>query len=80
MSGIGSWVAAHRKLLTVIAGAALTVAIQTWGTGNPFVSLAVLAATSLGVYGVPNATASRQVPGPARSPAPTVSGPGTVAK
>lgn len=48
------WAARHRKLLVVIAGAAVTVAVQVWGTSNPWVSLAVLAATSAGVYAAPN--------------------------
>jgi hypothetical protein len=56
------WVAAHRKLIVAVTGAALTLAIQVWGTGNPWVSLAILAATSLGVYGAPN-----QPPPPVRA-------------
>lgn len=55
------WIAAHRKFLVAVAGAALTIAIQVWGTGNPYVSLAILVATSLGVYGAPN-TAPLQQP------------------
>ncbi len=51
---VGSWIAAHRKLIVAVVGAALTLAIQVWGTGNPWVSFAILAATSLGVYGAPN--------------------------
>ena len=49
-----AWVAAHRKLIVAVTGAALTLAIQVWGTANPWVSFAVLAATSLGVYGAAN--------------------------
>ncbi len=49
-----AWVAGHRKLIVAVTGAALTVALQAWGPGNPYVSLAVLAASSLGVYQVPN--------------------------
>jgi EamA domain-containing membrane protein RarD len=49
-----SWLAARRKLAVAVAGAALTVALQVWGPGNPWVSLAVLAASSFGVYQVPN--------------------------
>jgi len=62
MESVLAWVAAHRKLLTVILGAALTVAIQIWGTSNPYVSLGILAATSLGVYQVPNRSAAGSVP------------------
>jgi len=51
---VGSWIAAHRKLIVAVTGAALTLAIQVWGTGNTWVSFAILAATSLGVYGAPN--------------------------
>lgn len=58
-----AWVAAHRKLVVAVTGAALTLAIQVWGTGNPWVSFAILAATSLGVYGAPN-----QAPAPASTP------------
>jgi hypothetical protein len=50
----GAWIAAHRKLVVAVVGAALTLAIQEWGTGNVWVSFAILAATSLGVYGAPN--------------------------
>jgi len=58
MKSVLAWAAAHRKLLTVVTGAALTVAIQIWGTNNPYVSLGILAATSLGVYQVPNRDAA----------------------
>jgi hypothetical protein len=51
---VGAWAAVHRKLVVAVIGAALTLAIQVWGTGNPWVSFAILAATSLGVYGAPN--------------------------
>ena len=49
-----AWVAGHRKLIVAVAGAAVTVAVEAWGTSNPYVALAVLAATSLGVYQAPN--------------------------
>ena len=52
-----AWLAGHRKLVVAVTGAALTVALQVWGTSNPYVSLAVLAATSLGVYQAPNQAA-----------------------
>jgi hypothetical protein len=51
---ITRWIAGHRKLIIAVAGAALTVALQVWGPGNAWVSIAVLAATSLGVYQLPN--------------------------
>ena len=57
-----TWVAAHRKVIVAVTGAALTLAIQVWGTSNVWVSFAVLAATSLGVYGAAN-----QAPPPARA-------------
>jgi hypothetical protein len=83
VKGIRAWTAAHRKLLAVITGAMLTVAVQIWGTSNPYVSLGILAATSLGVYRVPNAGAAwaaknPAAPGPALpSPAPVTPVPGT---
>jgi hypothetical protein len=55
---VKAWIAAHRKLIVAVTGAALTLAIQVWGTGNVWVSFAVLAATSLGVYGAPNQAAA----------------------
>jgi len=45
-----------------VVGAALTLAIQEWGTGNVWVSFAILAATSLGVYGAPNQAPPAAVP------------------
>jgi hypothetical protein len=57
---VKAWVAGHRKLIVAAVGAALTLAISVWGTDNHWVSLAILAATSLGVYGAPNTPA----PGP----------------
>ena len=60
---VKAWIAAHRKLIVAVVGAALTLAIQVWGTGNPWVSFAILAATSAGVYGAPN-----QAPAPAVPP------------
>ena len=58
----GAWIAAHRKLVVAVTGAAITLAIQVWGTGNPWVSFAILAATSLGVYGAPNQAPPAAVP------------------
>ena len=57
-----AWYATHRKLIVAIVGAALTLAIQVWGTSNVWVSFGILAATSLGVYGAPNTT-----PAPSRA-------------
>ena len=57
-----TWVAVHRKVIVAVTGAALTLAIQVWGTSNPWVSFAVLAATSLGVYGAPNQAPPPAVP------------------
>jgi hypothetical protein len=54
MKQAATWAAAHRKLLVAVAGALITVLVQAFGTSNPWVSLAVLAATSFGVYQVPN--------------------------
>ena len=54
MTGVSGWAARHRKLIVVAVGAAITVALQVWGPDNAWVSLAVLAATSLGVYSAPN--------------------------
>ena len=60
MTRARAWLATHRKLVVAVVGAALTLAIQVWGTSNVWVSFGVLAATSLGVYGAPN-----QAPPPA---------------
>jgi hypothetical protein len=71
LPGLAGWAAGHRKLLVVVFGALVTVAVQVWGTSNPLVSLAVLAATSLGVYRVPNIAATATARGrPAAAPAP----------
>lgn len=70
LPGPASWIAGHRKLLVVVFGAAVTVAVQVWGTNNPLVSFAVLTATSLGVYRVPNIAAAVNARGrPAVKPA-----------
>ena len=54
MTAARRWFGGHRKLVVAIVGAALTLAIQVWGTCNVWVSFGILAATSLGVYGAPN--------------------------
>jgi hypothetical protein len=68
MPGAVRWITNHRKLVIFIVGVALTAAIHAWGTGNPYVSLAVLAATGLGFYQTPDKAA----------PAKTGAGPVTV--
>jgi hypothetical protein len=54
VGAVRAWVAAHRKLIVALVGAGLTLAIQYWGTENLWVSFGILAASSLGVYQVPN--------------------------
>ena len=63
MTPVTRWLATHRKLVVAVTGAALTLAIQVWGTSNAWVSFGVLAATSLGVYGAPNQAATSAPPG-----------------
>ena len=63
MGAVRHWVAVHRKLVVAVVGAALTLSIQVWGTSNPWVSFAILAATSLGVYGAPNQAPPAAAPG-----------------
>lgn len=62
MTRARAWLATHRKLVVAVVGAALTLAIQVWGTSNVWVSFGVLAATSLGVYGAPNQAAAPPAP------------------
>lgn len=74
------WVAQHRKLIVAVLGAAVTVAVQVWGTSNPYVSLAVLAATTFGIYQAPNADpvaapAAPALPGSRRGRGLPVTGP-----
>ena len=64
MTRVKAWLAIHRKLLVAVVGAALTLSIQVWGTDNVWVSFGILAATSLGVYGAPNAAQSPPGPPP----------------
>ncbi len=54
MSGVTKWVKDHRKLITYVVGAVIVLATQIYGTSNHWVELAILVATGLGVYGVPN--------------------------
>lgn len=67
MTAAQDWIAVHRKLIVVIVGTGITLAIQAWGTENIWVSFAILAATSLGVYEAPNKPATGQ-PAPASPP------------
>jgi hypothetical protein len=50
-----AWIAAHRKAITAVVGAGIALAASYWGSSNEWVQLVILAATVLGVYGVPNA-------------------------
>lgn len=52
---VSAWIAQHRKLIAALAGAAVTVIIQVWGTNTPWVTALVLIATAAGVYRAPNA-------------------------
>ncbi len=49
-----TWIAAHRKLLVAVAGAAVTVADATAWSANPYVISVVAVLTAAGVYQVPN--------------------------
>jgi hypothetical protein len=69
MSGIGAWVAGHRKLLVSVAGAAVTVAIQAGWTTNVYVSALILIATAAGVYRAPNVPAPEPKAGVTGPPA-----------
>jgi uncharacterized membrane protein len=51
---MGKWIAVHRKAITAVAGAAVAFAVAQWGTGNHWVTLAVMLLSALGVYAVPN--------------------------
>lgn len=64
------WAAAHRKLLTAIAGGAVTVLVTYYGTSAVWVQALILTATAAGVYGVPNKVASPA--DPFRPPSSTV--------
>lgn len=52
------WIAGHRKLLAAVAGGAVTVLVTLYGTDAVWVQALILAATSLGVYTVPNKVAA----------------------
>lgn len=71
MNRVKDWIAVHRKIIVFVVGAALTLAIEKWGTSNEWVSLGIIAATGLGVYGAPNAAAPAQPePAPVAAAAP----------
>lgn len=55
------------KLTTGVVGQALTFALAYYGKTNKWVTLAVAAASALGVYAVPN---QAMPPAPAAAPAP----------
>jgi hypothetical protein len=63
MAGARVWIAAHRKLLVSVAGAAITVAIQAGWTTNVYVSALILIATAAGVYRAPNIPAPEPATG-----------------
>jgi hypothetical protein len=67
MSGLQEFIARNRKIIAFVVGAALTLAIEKWGTANEWVSLGILLATGLGVYQVPNTPAPAE---PTPVPAP----------
>lgn len=87
-----AWVAQHRKLIAAVAGAAVTVVVQVWGTNTPWVTALILIATAAGVYRAPNepqpapAAPSSPVPGgggsalPADGPVRVIPGPQPVAE
>ena len=54
MTAARDWIARHRKLIVGVLGFTLTWAIQQYGADNPWVALAVGAATVAGIYGAPN--------------------------
>jgi hypothetical protein len=55
MKAVRTWIDEHRKIVVYVVGAALSLAIEKWGTGNEWVSLGILLATGFGVYEAPNA-------------------------
>lgn len=75
---MSAWAAQHRKLIVSVAGAAATVAIQAGWTANPWVSLAILAATAAGVYRAPNAGPVAAPAAPASPAQGSGGGPGTI--
>lgn len=78
MKAVQDWIAVHRKLIVAIVGAGITLATLAWGTENVWVSFAILAATSLGVYEAPNAPAPGQPVPAAPAPAAPVPPPPTI--
>jgi hypothetical protein len=69
MKAVRTWIDEHRKIVVYVVGAALSLAIEKWGTGNEWVSLGILLATGFGVYEAPNEPAAGQ-PAPAPAPVP----------
>jgi len=70
LPGIAGWIAGHRKVLIAAGGSLVTIIVQVWGTSNPWIALAVLAATSLGVYRAPNTPPATAQGRSAAAPAP----------
>lgn len=54
MASVMKWIAGHRKFLVALAGAVVTVAVNTYGTSNHWVELLLLLAAAAGVHGVRN--------------------------
>jgi hypothetical protein len=69
---MSAWAAQHRKLIAAVAGAVVTVVVQVWGTGAPWVTALILIATAAGVYRAPN----EPQPAPAVPALPSVAGGG----
>lgn len=59
MGKITGWFNGHRKAITAAAGVVIGGATVAFGTSNHWVTLAVAAATALGVYAVPNTDSKR---------------------
>jgi drug/metabolite transporter (DMT)-like permease len=59
MDKVVDWAKVHAKLIAFVIGVAITAAQYTWGTDNKWVAFAILVATGLGVYGVPNKQAPK---------------------
>ena len=51
-----------RKALVPVAGAGIAAAAAIWGPANPWIGVAVLVLTALGVYHIPNARPGNDTP------------------
>jgi hypothetical protein len=76
MKAVRTWIDEHRKIVVYVVGAALSLAIEKWGTGNEWVSLGILLATGFGVYEAPNEPVAAAAPAPAEVPDPPASSSG----